>query len=58
MNSSTKELEVTATSVRVTDDALIVVEEAAEAGFKAPEGYEEIERRSYDDTEFVILRCN
>src|SRR5947208_149329 len=42
----------------LTDDALIVVEEAAEAGFKAPEGYEEIERRSYDDTEFVILRCN
>jgi 16S rRNA (guanine966-N2)-methyltransferase len=40
----------------LTDDALIVVEEAATAGFKAPEGYEEIERRRYDDTEFVILR--
>jgi 16S rRNA (guanine966-N2)-methyltransferase len=40
----------------LTDGALIVVEEAADAGFKAPEGYEEIERRRYDDTEFVILR--
>jgi len=36
--------------------ALIVVEEAADAGFKAPEGFEELERRTYDDTEFVFLR--
>ncbi len=40
----------------LTDEALIVVEEAADAAFKAPEGYEEIERRKYDDTEFAILR--
>jgi hypothetical protein len=26
------------------------------AVFKAPEGYDEIERRAYDDTEFVFLR--
>jgi 16S rRNA (guanine966-N2)-methyltransferase len=39
----------------LTEDALIVVEEAAEM-FKAPAGYEEIERRAYDDTEFVFLR--
>ena len=38
-------------------DALVVVEEAADAGFKAPEGYEELERRKYDDTEFVVLRA-
>jgi 16S rRNA (guanine966-N2)-methyltransferase len=37
--------------------ALIVVEEAADADFKAPEGFEEIERRRYDDTEFVFLRA-
>jgi 16S rRNA (guanine966-N2)-methyltransferase len=37
-------------------DALIVVEEAADAGFTAPEGFEEIERRRYDDTEIVFLR--
>ena len=37
--------------------ALIVVEEAADAGFKAPEGFEELERRQYDDTEFVFLRA-
>jgi 16S rRNA (guanine966-N2)-methyltransferase len=37
--------------------ALIVVEEAADAGFKAPEGFEELERRTYDDTEFVFLRA-
>jgi 16S rRNA (guanine966-N2)-methyltransferase len=36
--------------------ALAVVEEAADAGFKAPEGFEELERRRYDDTEFVFLR--
>jgi 16S rRNA (guanine966-N2)-methyltransferase len=36
--------------------ALIVVEEAANAAFAAPEGFTEIERRRYDDTEFVILR--
>jgi 16S rRNA (guanine966-N2)-methyltransferase len=40
----------------LTPEALIVVEEAAAAAFKAPEGYEEIERRAYDDTEFVFLR--
>jgi 16S rRNA (guanine966-N2)-methyltransferase len=35
---------------------LIVVEEATDAGFKAPEGFEELERRQYDDTELVFLR--
>jgi 16S rRNA (guanine966-N2)-methyltransferase len=37
-------------------DALVVVEEATSAGFAAPEGFVEIERRVYDDTEFVVLR--
>ena len=36
--------------------ALVVVEEAADAGFKPPAGFEEQERRKYDDTEFVFLR--
>ena len=36
--------------------ALIVVEEAADAAFKAPEGFAESERRTYDDTEVVFLR--
>jgi 16S rRNA (guanine966-N2)-methyltransferase len=36
--------------------ALVVVEEAKAAGFAAPEGFEELERRAYDDTEFVVLR--
>ena len=40
----------------LTKSALIVVEEATDAGFKAPGGFDEIERRSYDDTQFVILR--
>jgi 16S rRNA (guanine966-N2)-methyltransferase len=39
----------------LTPDALIVVEEAADA-FKPPEGFAEAERRRYDDTQFVILR--
>ena len=38
-------------------EALIVVEEAADAGFTAPEGFEELERRAYDDTELVFLRA-
>ena len=37
-------------------DALVIVEEAADAEFKAPEGFAELERRVYDDTEFVFLR--
>jgi len=37
--------------------ALVVVEEAKAAAFKAPEGFEELERRAYDDTEFVFLRA-
>jgi 16S rRNA (guanine966-N2)-methyltransferase len=37
-------------------DALVVVEEARDAGFVAPEGFEELERRAYDDTEFTFLR--
>ena len=37
-------------------DALIVVEEAVKSKFVAPEGFEELERRAYDDTEFVILK--
>ena len=38
--------------------ALVVVEEAADAGFVAPQGFEELERRTYDDTEFVFLRAD
>jgi 16S rRNA (guanine966-N2)-methyltransferase len=37
-------------------DALAVVEETAQADFTAPEGFDELERRSYDDTEFIVLR--
>ena len=40
----------------LTDDALIVVEESIDADFKASGGFEETERRRYDDTEFIILR--
>ena len=38
--------------------ALIVVEESVEAAFNAPEGFEEIERREYDDTELIFLRAS
>jgi 16S rRNA (guanine966-N2)-methyltransferase len=37
--------------------ALVVVEEATSAKFAAPEGYEELERRVYDDSELVFLRA-
>src|SRR3954447_5536075 len=36
--------------------ALLVVEEAKASQFAAPEGFQELERRVYDDTEFVFLR--
>jgi 16S rRNA (guanine966-N2)-methyltransferase len=39
-------------------DALVVVEEAKDAAFTAPEGFAELERRAYDDTELVFLRLN
>jgi 16S rRNA (guanine966-N2)-methyltransferase len=38
-------------------DALIVVEEAVPSGFKPPEGFTELERRDYDDTQFTFLRA-
>jgi 16S rRNA (guanine966-N2)-methyltransferase len=38
-------------------DAVIVVEEAAGAAFASPDGFSEIERRRYDDTEFTFLRA-
>jgi hypothetical protein len=41
----------------LTPGALLVVEEAKAAGFAAPDGFEELERRVYDDTEFVFLRA-
>jgi 16S rRNA (guanine966-N2)-methyltransferase len=37
--------------------SIVVVEESAEAKFSAPDGFEELERREYDDTEIVILRA-
>jgi 16S rRNA (guanine966-N2)-methyltransferase len=40
----------------LTPGALVVVEEAKAARFAAPDGFEELERRAYDDTEFVFLR--
>jgi 16S rRNA (guanine966-N2)-methyltransferase len=41
----------------LTPQALLVVEEATSAKFAASEDFEELERRAYDDTEFVILRA-
>jgi 16S rRNA (guanine966-N2)-methyltransferase len=37
--------------------ALLVVEEAKAASFAVPDGFEELERRAYDDTEFVFVRA-
>jgi 16S rRNA (guanine966-N2)-methyltransferase len=36
----------------------VIVEEAVAARFKAPEGFNELERREYDDTELVFLRAS
>jgi 16S rRNA (guanine966-N2)-methyltransferase len=40
----------------LTPGALLIVEEAKAAGFVTSEGFEELERRAYDDTEFTFLR--
>jgi 16S rRNA (guanine966-N2)-methyltransferase len=39
-------------------NALVIVEEATKAAFAAPGGFAEVERRSYDDTEFIVLRLS
>jgi 16S rRNA (guanine966-N2)-methyltransferase len=39
-------------------DALVVVEQAADAGLAAPHGFTELERRRYDDIELIFLRLN
>jgi 16S rRNA (guanine966-N2)-methyltransferase len=36
--------------------ALVIVEEAAKADFAAPEGFDELERRNYDDSALIVLR--
>jgi 16S rRNA (guanine966-N2)-methyltransferase len=40
----------------LTAGALAVVEEAADAAFAAPAGFDELERRRYDDTALILLR--
>ena len=40
----------------LTKEALLVVEEAKAATLTTPEGFVELERRAYDDTEFVFLK--
>ena len=40
----------------LTPGALLVVEEAAKSAFAPPPGFSELERRAYDDTEFVFCR--
>lgn len=40
----------------LSPQALAIVEEAADAEFVAPQGYAELERRRYDDTELTFLR--
>jgi 16S rRNA (guanine966-N2)-methyltransferase len=40
----------------IKPEALVIVEEAVDAKFTTPQGFEELERRDYDDTELVFLR--
>lgn len=39
-------------------DALIVVEEETDVAFNVPEGFSELERRRYDDTEFIVMQVS
>lgn len=40
----------------LTPGALVIAEESKAAALAAPAGFEELERRAYDDTEFVFLK--
>ena len=40
----------------MTDDALVIVEEALTSDFEAPEGFEEVDRRRYGKSGIVMLR--
>jgi 16S rRNA (guanine966-N2)-methyltransferase len=40
----------------LVENALVVVEEATVSKFSTPDGYEEIERREYGDSELIFLR--
>jgi 16S rRNA (guanine966-N2)-methyltransferase len=40
----------------LSPSALLVVEEAAKSAFKTPQGFEELERREYGDSELIILK--
>lgn len=40
----------------LTPEALVVVEEAGDAGFAAPDGFEEIETRLYGEAKLIFLR--
>jgi 16S rRNA (guanine966-N2)-methyltransferase len=42
----------------LTPNALAIVEESADAGFTAPAGFEELERRDYGDTQVVFLKVS
>jgi 16S rRNA (guanine966-N2)-methyltransferase len=54
---ATKALASARTGAWFAHDALIVVEEAVKSRFTALEGLTELERRRYDDTEFIFLRA-
>jgi 16S rRNA (guanine966-N2)-methyltransferase len=40
----------------LASDALIVVEEGTDPAFQTPDGFSELDRRRYDDTELIFLR--
>ncbi|MBX3446286.1 MAG: 16S rRNA (guanine(966)-N(2))-methyltransferase RsmD [Parvibaculaceae bacterium] len=42
----------------LAQDALCIVEESALADFEAPEGFEEVDRRRYRDTEIIFLQLD
>lgn len=39
-------------------NALVIAEESKAAALSTPDGFEELERRAYDETEFVFFRAN
>ncbi|MDA7947329.1 MAG: 16S rRNA (guanine(966)-N(2))-methyltransferase RsmD [Hyphomicrobiaceae bacterium] len=53
-----KALEAARANGWIKPGGIAVIEESAEAGFETPDGFDELNRRAYGDTEIVILKMN
>ena len=55
-NGATDTLRAAGDLATMSEELQQLVEEAAKAAFAVPDGFDELERRVYDDTALIILR--